>query len=85
MKSGLYQQPVVGSYLNFKLRLLGSNKDDLEQKTTSKYEKWSISATTAADRILLKFETEAIGINSECIKASNKYNLQWKTISKYEK
>ena len=37
------------------------NEDDLQWKTTSKYEKWNISATTG--QILLKFETEAMGSN----------------------
>jgi hypothetical protein len=51
LKSGIYQQPLVGSYSNFKMKLLGSNEDDLqlklrgpnknkkmlEMKTTSKY------------------------------------------------
>ena len=36
-------------------------EDDHQRKTTSKYEKWNISTTTG--RILLKFETEAMGSN----------------------
>ena len=50
---------------------------------TSKYDKWNISATTG--RILLKFETEAIGINSECKQVSNEDDIQRKKTSKYEK
>ena len=54
-------------------------EDDLQWKTTSKYEKWNISATSV--RILLKFESEAIGINSECTKVSNQDDLNQKTTS----
>ena len=42
MKSGIYQQPLGGSYSNLKLKLLGSNQftkvsneDNLQQKTSS--------------------------------------------------
>ena len=35
-------------------------------------------------RILLKFETETIGIKSECTKVSNEDDIQRKTTSKYE-
>jgi hypothetical protein len=55
-------------------------EDDHRRETTSKYEKLKISSTTG--RILLKFETEAMGSNQ---RVSNEDNLQWKTTSKYEK
>jgi hypothetical protein len=48
-------------------------EDDLWQKTTSKYEKWNISATTGW--ILLKFETWAIRIIPGCTKVSTEDNL----------
>ena len=47
------------------------------------YMKWNIAATNG--QILLKFETEAIGIKPECTKVSNEDDLQRKTTSKYEK
>ena len=52
-------------------------EDDLQWKTTSKYEKLNISATTG--RILLKFKTYANRINLECTTVSNGEDLQWKT------
>ena len=54
-------------------------EDNRQRRTTSKYEKWNISATTG--RILLKFETESIGIKSERTKVSNEDNLKRKTTS----
>ena len=72
IKSGISQQPLIGSSSNFKLKLRGPTQihkclkwrqppieDDLQWKTTSKYLKLNISATT--DRIFLKFETQAQG------------------------
>ena len=61
IKSGISQQPLIGLYSNFKLKLRWlnhistnpSNEDDLEWKTTWKYQKWIISATTYW--IILKF------------------------------
>ena len=53
IKSWISQQPLIGSSSNFKLKLRGPNQnqnawneDDLQWKTTSKYWKWNISATT---------------------------------------
>ena len=57
-------------------------EDHIQWKTTYKYEKFNISATTG--RILLKFETEAIRIKSECTKVSNEDDLKRKTTLKYE-
>jgi hypothetical protein len=41
-------------------------EEDVQGKMTSKYEKLNISATTGW--ILLRFETQAIGIKPECTK-----------------
>ena len=62
MKSGISQQPLVGSYSNLKLKLWDQIRvykgikwrwppmeDDHQRKTTSKYEKWNISANHCSD------------------------------------
>ena len=51
------------------VKLKPLTESDLQWKTTSKYEKWNITATTGL--ILLKFETKDIGIKPECTKVSN--------------
>ena len=72
IQNWITHQPMVGSSPNFKLKRREPNQngikseckkvwneDDLQWKMTSKYKK-NISATTGW--ILIKFETEAIGI-----------------------
>ena len=60
-----------------------SNEDNLQWKTTSKYRKWNISATTGW--IVLKFETLANGIRSVCTKVSNEDDLQGRQPQNYKK
>ena len=88
MKSGIFQQPLVRSYLNLKLQM----EYNFQKKTTSKYEKWNISSTNG--QILLKFETWATSVQRYQIKkiehcnkkllgskVSNEDSIQWKTTS----
>ena len=75
------QQPLIGSYSNLKLKLLVLNimvqrwqMKNLQLKTTSKYEKCNISATTGW--ILLKLETKDYGTKTKDTTVSNEDDIQ---------
>ena len=57
------------------------NEDDIQQKKTSKYLKWNLSATNG--QILAKFETLALVTKPKFTDTSNEDDIQWKMTSKY--
>ena len=73
IKSWISQQPLIGSSSNFKLKLRGPNQnalneDDLQWKTTSKYEIWISQQPLIGSSSNFKLKLRGPTQNKKCLK-----------------